>query len=218
MEGLDIMNRYSDNVTFSANVINNMYSVEFDKLAVNQDVCTISAKTDADAEKDFGEGLFAVDAEFGAVLSIASSGSADTKKVTVYGFDYLGQPVVEEVARNNQTAVETKKAFKYIRKIVAEKGVEATVTVKRGLKLGLPYHTTKIVAEIRDGVDSSTTKLVAAVNTKGTISSGDPRGLANLGTYSSPANIKLVCMTGANIFTIDGKQHGGLFGVPHFAG
>lgn len=218
MNELVKMNAYSNNVTYSANVINGFYQVTFDKVAVTQTLATVSATVEADGVKDFGEVPVVIDAEFGANISVKSSSSSDTKKVTVYGFDYLGQPMVEEFTRNNTTAVVGKKAFKFISKIVVEKGVAATVTVDRGLQFGLPYHTTKIVAEIRDGVDSSTTKLVAAVNTKGSTTSGDPRGLANLTTYNSPANIVLVCMASAESFTIDDAMHGGLFGVPHFAG
>lgn len=216
MNELSVMNKYCDKAVYSANIINGLYSVNFENIAVDQNVCTFAAKVSTDEAKDFGESPFVIDAEFGANISVASSGSADTKKVTVYGFDYLGQPMVEEFTRNNTTAVVGKKAFKYISKIVAEKGVDATVTVKRGLQFGLPYHTSKILTETRNGVDSTTTKLVVPVNTKGSATTGDPRGLANLTTYSSPANIVLVCVANADIFTIDDKEVGGLFGVPHY--
>lgn len=218
MNELSKMNRYSPKVTFSANVTNGFYSICFDKVATSQDIASVAATVANDGVKDFGEAPFMIDAEFGANISVKSSGSADTGKVTVYGFDYLGQPMVEEFIRSNQSTVVGKKAFKYVSKIEAAKGVEATVTVSRGLQFGLPYHTSKIVAETRDGVDSTTTKLVVPVNTKGTATSGDPRGLANLATYSSPAKIVLVCMANTDFFTIDETETGGLFGVPHFAG
>lgn len=218
MNELSKMNRYSPKVTFSANVINGFYSICFDKVATSQDIASVTATVADDGVKDFGEAPFMIDAEFGANISVKSSGSSDTGKVTVYGFDYLGQPMVEEFTRNNTTAVVGKKAFKYVSKIEVAKGVVATVTVSRGLQFGLPYHTSKIVAETRDGVDSTTTKLVVPVNTKGTATSGDPRGLANLTTYSSPAKVVLVCMANTDFFTIDETETGGLFGVPHFAG
>ena len=211
-----ILNKYSAKVTFASNVFNGFYSINFEKVAPNQDVATVNTTTAADGILDFGEKPFEIDAEFGANLSVVSSGSADTKKVTIYGYDYLGQPMVEEFTKNNTTAVNGKKAFKYVEKVVAEKGVEATVTIKRGLQFGLPYRTSKIVAEVRDGVDSSTTKLVVPVNTAQTATTGDPRGLANLTTYTSAANIVLVCMASPEIFTINEKEVGGLFGIPHF--
>lgn len=218
MNELSKMNAYSPNVTYSANITNGFYSVKFDKLAISQSIASVAATVEADGEKDFGEAPFKIDAEFGANISVKSSGTTDTGKVTVYGFDYLGQPMVEEFTRNNTSAVVGKKAFKYVSKVVVVKGVAATVTVERGLVLGLPYRTSKIVAETRDGVDSTTTKLVAPVNTKGTATSGDPRGTANLTTYSAPANVVLVCQASAEIFTIDDQKMGGLFGIPHFAG
>ena len=81
------------------------------------------------------------------------------------------------------------------------------------LKIGLPFKTTKILAEVRDGANSTTTQLVAPVLTAGTATSRDPRGLLNLTTYAAAAHIRLVLLADDYINTTVG---GGIYGAPHY--
>ena len=111
----------------------------------------------------------------------------------------------------------TKKAFKYIQHIEIEATGTSNVTVSRSLKLGLPYRTAKVVAETRDGVVSTTGTLVVPVNTAQTATTGDPRGLFDLKTYASAAHVVAVLLVSPEVFEINGKEVGGLFGIPHFA-
>lgn len=216
MSKIAMISGYTPLATFAGNVINNMCVVDFGKLAPTKTLLTVSAESGKTAVVDFDESLVEVDAQFGAVLSLKGSAAiSDVAKIT--GYDYLGQKIYEEITLNGTTAVEGKKAFKYIQQIEINATGTANVTVSRSLKLGLPYRTAKIVAETRDGVVSNTGTLVVPVNTTQTATTGDPRGLFDLKTYASAAHVVAVLLVSPEIFEINGKEVGGLFGIPHFA-
>lgn len=209
------INGYTPLAVASGNVINGIFAVDFGKLATTQSlVSVVDAGSGEVVHED--EALVTIDAIYGANLSVKASGAA-TGSVKVFGYDYMGQPMVESFTLNGTTAVVGKKAFKFIHKVITNAGAAVTVTVDRGLQLGLPYRTAKILVETRDGVASTTTTLVAPVNTAQTATSSDPRGLANLTTYSSPAHVVLICVASPEIFVIEEEEVGGLFGIPHYS-
>lgn len=212
---MDLSNKYSKLVEFSAQVINGIFSVDFGKVSVAPSIATVTTTTAADGIKDFGEQPFEIDAEYGRNLVVVAA-AANTSAVEITGYDYLGQPVKEIITLNGTTAVKGVKAFKFISKIVNVAGTAATITVTGGLKLGLPYRTASILAETRGGVKSTTSTLVAPINTVQTATSSDPRGLVDLGTYSTPTHVVLVCLASPEIFTINDELVGGLYGLPHF--
>ena len=216
MLNIAMISGYTPLATFAGNVINNMCVVDFGKLAPTKTLLTVKAESGKTAVVDFDESLVEVDAQYGAVLSLKGSAAiTDVAKIT--GYDYLGQMIYEEITLNGTTAVEGKKAFKYIQHIEIAATGTTNVTVSRSLKLGLPYRTAKVIAETRDGVVSTAGTLVVPVNTAQTATTGDPRGLFDLKTYASAAHVVAVLLVSPEIFEINGKEIGGLFGIPHFA-
>ena len=110
-----MISRYTPLAVCSGNITNNIYSVDFGKLAPSADVVEV---TGASTAKVFDwEKPIVIDAPYGACLSVVASG-ASSSVITIDGFDYLGQPVTEEVTLNGTTAVAGNKCFKYISKIL----------------------------------------------------------------------------------------------------
>lgn len=215
MSDVRMISGYVPLAEFAGNVINGVYSVNFDNLPVSQEICAVVSSSTEKVVKEYDKPI-EVDAKYGACLSLVGS-AAISGDATISGYDYLGQAVTEKVALNGTTAVSTKKAFKFVDEVSLPTADGVTVTVTRKLILGLPYRTAKILVETRNGVVATTTTLTAPINVEQTISTGDPRGTINLTTYASAANIVLICIASPEIFTIDGKKVGGLFGIPHFS-
>ena len=215
MSDIKMINSYTPVAEFAGNVINGIYTVRFDNLAVSQDLCTVVSSADGAITENFEKPL-EVDAEFGACLSLVGS-AAISGTATVQGYDYLGQAITEKVTLNGTTAVSTLKAFKFVEAVTIPAATGVTVTVSRKLVLGLPYRTSAILTETRGGVKSTTTTLTAPVNVTQTDATGDPRGTINLTTYAAPTNVVLICIASPEIFTINNEKVGGLFGIPHFS-
>ena len=209
-----MISRYTSLAVCSGNITNNIYSVDFGKLAPSADVVEVTGASTAtvfDYEKPIE-----IDAPYGAALSVVASG-ASSSDINIKGFDYLGQPMTETVTLNGTTAVATKKCFKYIERIEIPASTAVTVSITRKLILGLPYRTTKILAEERDGNTSTTSQLIAPTTVASTAISVEPRGKFNLATYASAAHVVAVLVASDEVFTINGKEEGGLFGIPHYS-
>lgn len=215
MSDIKMINGYTPVAEFAGNVINGIYSVRFDNLATSQELCSIVSSASEKIVEDFDKPV-EVDAEFGACLVLKGS-AAISGEAIIHGYDYLGQAVTEKVTLNGTTEVSTKKAFKFVDVITLPTADGVTVTVSRKLVLGLPYRTSAILTETRNGVKVNTTTLTVPVNTEQTVSTGDPRGTINLTSYTEPANVVLICIASPEIFTINDKKVGGLFGIPHFS-
>lgn len=208
-----MISRYTPLAVCSGNIVNHVYSVDFGKLAPSVDVVTIAGGSDAtifDYEKPIE-----IDAPYGAALSVVASGTS-TSVITIKGFDYLGQPMVETVTLSSTTAVATKKCFKYIERIEIPASTAVTITITRKLLLGLPYRTAQIIAEMRDGEKVSTATLVAPTSVASTAVSSEPRGMYNLATYASAKRVVAVLVASDDVFTINDEEVGGLFGIPHY--
>lgn len=203
--------KYAANAKYATDLTNGLYTLELNKLAPSVDLTTISASATVAVDKVFDHNL-EIDAPFGAAIEVSASASY-TGKVTINGYDYLGQMMTEEITANGTTAVMGVKCFKYISKVTCASGAAVTVTLKRKLIIGVPYKTIAINSEVRDGAKVTTTQLVAPVLTAGTATSSDPRGKLNLATYSAAAHIKLLLI--ADDYT-SATVGGGLFGVPHY--
>lgn len=117
-------------------------------------------------------------AKFGRNVTVVASGAA-TSKVTVYGKDYLGQPMVEELTLNGTTPVPGKKAFRYIDEIAFGATAATTIDVGWGNVLGLPYKSQKLISElVNKEVPSNAGTFVdgAATGHASSLTSDDPRG------------------------------------------
>ena len=211
---MKMISRYTPLAVCSGNVVNGTYFVDFGKLATSADVVGVEGAATAkvyDYEKPIE-----IDAIYGACLSVVASG-ASTSKITVHGFDYLGQHMSEEFTLNGTSSVAGNKCFKFVEKIEIPASTAVTISITRGLKLGLPFRSVKILAEERDGAVSTTSQLVAPTTSASTATSNDPRGTFNLTTYAAAAHVKAVLIASDEVFTINGEDQGGLFGIPHFS-
>lgn len=112
---------------------------------------------------------------FGRNITVVASGAA-TSNVTVYGEDYLGQPMAQSFTLNGTTAVVGTKAFKRVTSISYAATAATTINVGWGNVLGLPYaYIGEGVSYTDDVLNSSQGTFVARVVTQ-TLTSGDPRG------------------------------------------
>jgi hypothetical protein len=112
---------------------------------------------------------------FGRNLTVVASGAA-TSNVTVYGADYLGQPMAESFTLNGATPVVGKKAFRRLTSIVYGATAATTIDVGYGNVLGLPYaYIGEGQSYTDDVLNASQGTFVARVATQ-TTTSGDPRG------------------------------------------
>lgn len=211
---MKMISRYTPLAVCSGNITNSIYDVDFGKLEPSVNVVEV---TGASTAKVFDwEKPIEIDAPFGACLSVVASG-ASTSKITVDGFDYLGQPMTEEFTLNGTTAVTGNKCFKYVSKVSTPASTAVTVTITRKLKLGLPFRTVKILSEERDGAASTTSQLIAPTTSASTATSNDPRGTFNLTTYAAAAHVIAVLVASDEVFTINSKEQGGIFGIPHYS-
>lgn len=120
--------------------------------------------------------------KFGRCLQYVASGAA-TSIVTTRGFDYLGQPMSEQITLNGSTIVTGLKAFRFITSITWALTAGTTINVGTRDALGLPYamlgegvdynDPTNTGALVRDGTQGTFT----AYTFTQTVSSSDPRGL-----------------------------------------
>lgn len=155
------------------------------------------------------------DSPYGRALVIDLSG-AGTPTVTIKGRDYLGQPVTEALTGNGTTAVNGVKAFKWIDSVTWTAVAAVTLDVGFADKLGLPFRTNKIIAEIEDGVAAGTLgTLVAGVRTDPqTSTTVDPRGTYDPnGTLDATAEFEVIAV--ADPF-INASGNGGLHGIAHY--
>ncbi len=118
---------------------------------------------------------------FGRSLTIDCDG-ASTSEISIYGRDYLGQPMVETVDLNGTTQVELKKAFAWIERITWE-AVAQDLIVGWNDVLGLPYNTQALAHEMYNAAGAGFvvagtggTFAAAVVTDPATAALGDVRG------------------------------------------
>lgn len=150
---------------------------------------------------------------WGRGLSFANSVTSD-RVVTVTGYDYLGQKMVENLTFSTTTVQNTKKAFAWLESInFASSSDTSTVNVGWTNLFGLPYTGDTMVAEIKNSaVAANAGTFVAGLvsTTAANATSADSRG-----TYL-PAT---VLPNGTNTFKIMYlKRSGNLHGIAQFGG
>jgi hypothetical protein len=136
-------------------------------------------------------------------------GAAGTPNVTVYGRDYLGQPMSELIAATGATASPGKKAFYSVDNVTTSAGVATTLSLGGGNVLGLPYATVKINEEYVDDVAPTAGAVVLAQGTQ-TATSTDPRG-----TYAPHSSV--LPNGSRNIVVIGRVLAGNLHGVRQYS-
>lgn len=144
--------------------------------------------------------------KYGRNVTVVLSG-AGAVAATVFGKDYLGQPMSETFTTNGTTPVVGKKAFFWIDSLSCALVAATTINVGYGTVLGIPYAVGAFTAEYLNGVAATAGTKVVAVLTAQTATSGDPRG-----TYdpnSAPDGSRDFVLEG---YAIEGDYHG----LPHF--
>lgn len=154
------------------------------------------------------------DAPFGRNLQVVASGAA-TSNVTVYGRDYLGQPMRESFTLNGATPVVGVKAFYWIDRITAGVTAGTTINVGWGARFGLPYKTQSVTAEMVNDAAGTVGTFTAGVNTDPqTATTADPRGLYTPnGTVNGANTFELRVVTDNEV---NSSGNGGLHGIRHF--
>lgn len=157
------------------------------------------------------------DAQYGRFLNVVGSVGFTTganSTMTLYGLDYLGQPIAETVSLNGTAAVTTVKAFKWLTHYAIGANA-ATISIGISNSFGLPYRTIALQQDIVNGVAAATAGGVTAgadITLTQTASTVDPRGKYTPHTSLSPNGsrsyeILIICdVQGANIY---GGQHFG---------
>jgi hypothetical protein len=118
---------------------------------------------------------------YGRNVTVVASGAA-TSTVTVRGFDYLGQPLVETLTLNGTTAVLGVKAFVEVTNVAFGATAATTINVGWGNSLGLPYRAAlntnfgERVSLVAPGT-AGTIVVGAPLATVQTAITADPRGL-----------------------------------------
>lgn len=214
------INMYIPNMEFDANVdlqnlnrwnLGTPVTADADGILDGQDVSSAGSVYFADG--DFNP-LYSheVMGRYGRNVTVVASGS-DTDVVTVHGFDYLGQPMRENITLSGSSPVAGKKAFARVTQIdfLDQSGV--TIDVGWGNVLGLPYASVKMLAElVNKVVTGNAGTFTAAVTTNPqTATTGDPRGTYAPHATDAPngsREYEIVCMV------LEGNLHG----VRHYNG
>ena len=151
---------------------------------------------------------------WGRVIQLVAS-TTNVTVVQVYGADYLGQNIREDVTMTSAVAVVTKKAFKYVDSIVCPANA-GTISVGWGAGLGLPYKTIRVEYEVNNGAAATAGTLIAAVLTDPqTATTGDPRGTYT--TTSTMNSTNIISVVADCVNDVNTSYRGGLHGIKQFA-
>lgn len=113
-----------------------------------------------------------VDANFGRNVIVTSTDADGV--VTIYGRDYLNQPMSETITCSGGTGT-GKKAFKFIDRFVSDSNV-GDASFGSGAAFGMPFMISDVIAEYADGVPASAPAHVAPDVDTPTATGGDVRG------------------------------------------
>jgi hypothetical protein len=156
-----------------------------------------------------------VDSPFGRNLQVVCS-AAGVGTVIVDGYDYLMQPMSENLVLNGATPVLGKKAFFLIRQVTIPTVGAVTLNLGTGTQLGLPYKAGRVTTEEFAGVVVATLGTLTGpiLTVPATATTGDTRG-----TYvpnSTLNGTSTLTATFEFYGDVDAANNGGLFGVPQY--
>lgn len=207
-------NSYVPACAYSAEVIHGApYQVDFLTPIAAVATGILNAQSIATAVDTTTFGTDTADAPFGRNITVVASGAA-TSNVTVYGKDYLGQPMTESFTLNGTTPVVGRKAFKWVDRITAGVTAATTINVGFGARVGLPFRMSAVMEEIGNGAEAAPGTLTAPdLTDPQTTTTLDPRGLYTPTTALNGTNRILATFLPYNILNSNGN--GGLFGIKH---
>lgn len=155
-----------------------------------------------------------LDAPFGRNLTYVASGAA-TSTILVDGWDYLGQPMSEQITLNGATPVVGKKCFKNLRQITAGITAGTTVNIGPGATVGLPFRAIAVYSETSDSALASAGTLIAPdLTDPATVSTGEPRGAYTSTTAFNGIHVITALFEFEN--DVNAAGNGGLHGIAHF--
>ena len=147
---------------------------------------------------------------YGRNIQIAASAAFSTV-VTIYGWDYLGQPIAEALTGNGATPVVGNKAFKSFN-YATYTAAAVTLSIGTGVKLGLPYKAIRAIYEVGNGALAAAGTLQApSVVDPATTTTTDPRGMYTTTTTMNGANIISAAFNMLN--DVNTSNNGGLHGI-----
>jgi len=151
---------------------------------------------------------------YGRTVTIVAS-AANANTVSLYGFDYLGQPIREDLVLNGTTPVNGKKAFKSFLNLTNGTTSATTCNIGSGSGLGIPYKALRAEWEVANGAAAAAGTLTAPVLTDPqTATTGDPRGTYAPTTSLNGTNIISAAFSFAN--DVNTSNNGGLHGIRHY--
>jgi len=226
------INGYVPALAYAVDVIDGgPLNVEFGPLAAASTTAILNAQSMATAgtatlgganalvtdtvDASSGDGEFPYGPGFGRSLACVASG-ASTGTVTIVGKDYLGQPMKETVTLNGTTAVNTKKAFKYVDSVSWTVTAATTLSVGTTSRLGLPYRFDNVLTEQFADVRVSTlgTLTTPDLTDPATATTGDPRGLyVPNSTLDGASRLSAMFIVNKRL---NASGNGGLYGIQHF--
>jgi|SRR5215469_7388599 len=188
-------------VSFGAPLANNA------TLVLNAGSLTAVGATDLSSVAAFPE-------TYGRTCTYVAS-AANTNVITLYGWDYLGQPIREDITLNGATPVVGKKAFKSFLNMTSGTSSATTLSIGSGSGLGLPYKALRVGWEVANGAAVAAGTLTAAVLTDPqTATTGDPRGTYAPTTSLNGTNIISAVFDFVN--DVNTSNNGGLHGIRQY--
>lgn len=154
----------------------------------------------------------AVMGKFGRAISLVASG-ANATTATVRGYDYLNQPMTENIVLNGATAVAGKKAFRRIESVsFSAATASTTVDIATTDVLGIPYRMIDTGVIFANGVKGTAYTGVVGIapSAAGSATSADPRGTITPAAAQIPDGSRLLKVT----YTPDRED---LLGPKHFS-
>lgn len=165
-----------------------------------------------------------MDARYGRTITVTPSAdpTGAGAVVGVVGYDYLMQPMQENITLPNGAAalVAGLKAFMIVigTRVVTLATANITVSVGSGLRLGLPYKC-RIVSAVEDTTDLTYAQINTAHNAAiltdpQTATTGDPRGTYTRLTAPNGTYTELGVQGDTRV---NGSNNGGLYGIRQFS-
>lgn len=212
------INEYVSAMMYSADVnYNGLTRVSFGAPLAANATLALNAGSVANANTTIDlTGVAPFPETYGRTATIVASGAGGTALVTLYGWDYLGQPVRTDITLNGTTPVVIPKAYKSFQSLVSPTAMAGiTVNIGSGTNLGLPYKCLRVEYEVANGLAVAAGTLTPAVLTDPqTATTGDPRGTYLPTTALNGTNIISAVFDFAN--DVNTANNGGLHGIRQY--
>ena len=210
-----LTNNYVPAMAYSSDVnYNGGTRVNFGAPIANNATLVVNAATASAATVIDLTGVAQFPEPYGRVTSIILSG-AGSGTATLRGWDYIGQPLTENLVLNGGTAVVGKKAFKSFANLTIPTVGAVTLNLGSGAGLGLPYKALRCQFETAAGVAATAGTLTAPVLTDpATAVTGDRRGTYAPTTAFDGTTVITAIFDMAN--DVNAAGNGGLMGIKQF--